>query len=149
MANELVGAEAYLFAKLSGDAALAAIVGARIYRQVAPDKDPATGLTPAYPLIAFHRQGGIDTIGPGATRIFAKPLYLVRVLGEAGGIAALRAAADRIDAVLTDTTPETITVGGVAYAISGCCREQPFDMTEFVEGRRIEHLGGLYRIYLR
>jgi hypothetical protein len=146
--NELVGAAAWLYARLSGDATLQAEVGQRIYADFAPDTDPATGDPPAYPLVVFHEQSTApDTLGAGAARVLTQPLYCVKVIGEGVGYPALQAAADRIDALLSPVSGQSVTIGGQTYTV-GSYRERPLAHAAPENGIRYSYLGGLYRLVI-
>jgi hypothetical protein len=142
MAQELVGADAFIYATLAGDTALAAIVGTRIYADVAP----SLPTPPTYPLVLFSLQSSRDVVGIGTYRAMTTPTYLVRVIGKGGGFGAIQAAADRIDALLTVRAVQSVTIGGVTFSILGSVRERPFQRSEEPEGILYRHLGGFYRL---
>ena len=146
MANELIGAFNWLVNRLTGDSALTAIVGARVWAEFAPDVDPATDARPAYPFVLFHLQAAEDVRGVSTVRVLTRPLLCVKVLGQAP-YEDLQAAADRIDAVLHAAPGSTFSFGGDTYTVAACLRERPLAYSEFpAPGVRISHLGGLYRV---
>lgn len=136
MPAETFTAARWLYAKLAGDAALAAALGGadRVWQELADQGS-------AMPYVVFQYQGGSDVAGVGTARIMANLLYLVRVVGG-GAHSELEAAADRIDAVLHGASGP---VGdGIVFA---CVREQPISYTETSDGKVYRHVGGLYRLF--
>ena len=86
---------------------------------------------------------GEDVRGTGATRIMARPLYLIKAVTQGGSVMALQTLVDRIDSLLHGLK------GGTADAtIQSCVRERPFRMTTVEDpGNTVyQHLGGEYRL---
>lgn len=127
--------EQWLYTTLAADTALTALVGTRIYSHVAPNE--AT-----FPLVVFGLQTAEDVMGVGPARIMAQAVYVVRVIGQTGSFGALKAAADRLDAVLHGASGSA--GDGVVLA---CVRTQPFEMVETIAGVQYRHLGGLFRLW--
>lgn len=140
MANQLVGAAAFIASRLKADTALAAIVGDRVYHDAAPQGA-------AYPFCLFNCLAATDTLGNDAALIFSRPLYAVRVVVDGNSLAGAQAAANRIDAVLPGRNV-AVTIGGVAYQVHGCHREEPLVYQEEAGGKTYTHLGGKYRLHL-
>lgn len=148
MANELFGATSFLYATLTGDTALVAQLGRRWYKDFAPDRDPATGNPPLYPLGLYSLQSpGQDVMTAGNVRVLTRPLYLVRVCAEGTGAAALQVAADRVDDLLKGVQAQSVTIGGQTWRVS-CYRERPHEEAYAKNGVRYDMLGGLYRFIL-
>lgn len=132
--TELYDIETYIYGRLSGDSALTAAVAARIYPEK-PDEDAA------YPLVVFARQSGLTMLGNSGAILWGNYLYQAEVWGETRSLNDLKAAADRIDALLHN--PDGATVNG-ARIVS--LREQPMGRNDDTEGVFRRSAGGLYRI---
>ncbi len=137
MAETLV-AESWLYTVLAADAALAAVVGNRIYGYLAP-------ATAAMPYVVYQQQAAHDVRGTGPTRIMAAMLYVVKVIAETNTFTgSLETAANRIDAVLQAASGTNVRGNVVA-----CVREQPFSLVESTADGQYRHLGGIYRLWAR
>lgn len=133
--SESTAIDRWLNTVLAADAALAAVVGTRIYADQAPDSAPL-------PVVIYQVQSSRDLMALGAHRVWANTLYVVRGIAQTiayGGN--LITIADRIDAVLHAASGSTVE--GEVYE---CVREGEFRMTETANGVQYRHLGGLYRI---
>ncbi len=136
--QESFRAEQWLYSVLSGDAALAALVGTRIYGYVAP-----TGS--ASPFVIYSHQGSHDVRGVGAVRILNSMVYQVKGVGQGSSMSAVKAIADRIDALLHATSGTTDD-----GRILSCVREQTISYVEIdPSGMRWDHCGGLYRLQVQ
>jgi hypothetical protein len=135
----LQAAENRLYARLSGDAAVAGLVGARIYASLASQGA-------SFPLVLFNYQGGQDlhAVGSGG-RIWTRSLYLVKAVCEGGSYGPAAAIAGALDAAL-EGYEDTVTLSGVAYHVSVAGRETPVRYTEGSEGKIYRHSGGIYRL---
>lgn len=122
-----------IYDKLAGHAALAALVGTRIYRQEAPPD--AT-----YPLVIYqHQAGGDDNETPARA---LSPLYGIRGVSkvsadEAGDVA------DAIDGAMH---MQTLTVTG--WTNYWTARTSLLRYTENTESTQKWHAGAFYRIRL-
>ncbi len=133
--QESARVEEWLYTVLSGDAALAALVSG-VYGYLAPQGT-------ASPWVTFSHQAGTDVMVVGTARIMTNFLYQVKATGSGESMAALKAVADRIDAVL-QAASGTVSDG----RIISCVREQDLVMVETdLSGTRWNHAGGIYRIY--
>lgn len=138
--NEVPRLHTWLRTILMADATLNAAVGGRIYRGHAP-------VNASFPCVVYAMLSpGDDVLGNGPDRIWAKPLYLVKVVGEGNNLLALQTIADRIDVVLHGV------VGGSSSGIQidYCIRKRPFYMDE-TEGADtvFQHLGGEFELGVR
>jgi hypothetical protein len=131
MTMEIQIANEWLYATLSADAALMAIVSDRIYEYPAPK-------SATYPLVAFQFQDGQDLMVVNAMRVWSNLLYLVRGVSKSDSAVEVKNIADRIEAVLH-------RAGG--SGVAACMREAPFRMVEVIDPVKYQHMGGLYRIY--
>jgi hypothetical protein len=144
--NELIGAQAWLDSVLKGDATLRGYLARRWWADAAPETDPATLAPPAYPLGIYTLVSTVDRRRL-SQRVLTEAVYRVVVIGEGGGIAALQAAASRVDALLNDKSAQAITIGGESFTV-GCYREAPYYRPCWENGVRFEHVGGLYRVII-
>jgi hypothetical protein len=145
LANELVPLASYVTSRLTGDGALAAIVAARCFADLAPEVDPATGLAPVYPLLIWHLQAVRDINALGMNRVMTLPLLCVKVVGQDTGYAGIQAAADRVDARLHKAPGQSVTFGGATITVAGAYREQPLMYSKPEDGVLYSYLGGIYR----
>ncbi|HLZ64388.1 MAG TPA: hypothetical protein VKR06_46250 [Ktedonosporobacter sp.] len=134
LSEVMLGIE-YLYAALSVDSALTALVPGGVWRGLA---DPGT----ATPFIVIAHQAGTDSIAFGAVRALTSMLYQAKVVGPANNSADLATAAARLDTLITTAVPIGIS-GGL---IKSCYREQPLLVDETVTGEKWANIGGLYRI---
>lgn len=133
--NEIVRAQEWLRATLN---TAPAVSGGRIFPDVAPQ-----GAEPPYTV--FQYQGGGDLMESGAARVWSSLLFLVRVIDKTNTIgAALRTAADEIDARLHDKSGTTAD-----GRVVSCVRTEPFQLAEVDQGVQYRHLGGIYRLYVQ
>lgn len=148
--NPIPVIEKTIYSLLSGDGALAALVGARIWSTVGPEIDPATGLLPAYPQVIYQQQSpGAPTRLVGGGVLMDQPLYFIRAVGLRSAYASTRQAAARIDALFNILVPIGKTdPDGQAFVV-GAVREQPMaDAIFSKDGRMFDSLGALYRFYV-
>jgi hypothetical protein len=127
--------DAWLYATLTGDATLTALVAGRVHRLRLPQDG-------AYPAVVFAHQGGSALLAGGGVRVWSDLVYLVKAVGQGGGAAGLKAAADRIDALLHAARGSV--AGGVIVA---CVLEAEVAYDEDRNGIVYQHLGAQYRIY--
>lgn len=130
---ETARAYAWLYSTLTGDATLQALVGTRVYRDVAP-------AAASYPLVVFSLQAGTDLMVVGATRVWSNLVCVVRAVGLAQTYATLQQIASRIDELLH---------AAVGTDVLMCVREVPIDYTETDYGESYAHVGGQYRLLVR
>jgi hypothetical protein len=141
--------QALLVSLLSGDATLQAACGSRIYQDFAPEVDPATGQPPLFPILVFSLQSSRDTLGNSAQRIQSRPVFLVKVIGERSGTAALFPLVNRIDALLNRTDYATVRIAGVDYSVGGSYRQRGISYKEVSRsGIDYYHCGGLYEFFV-
>jgi hypothetical protein len=127
--------DAWLATVLGGDATLLAAAPGGVHADVAPEGT-------ASPWVVWFQVAGEDTRGMGAARIMADLLYEVRVTGRNCGYGALKAAANRVDALLHQAATTTNADG----TIIGCLREDTVRFSE-QDGETIyRHLGGTFRV---
>lgn len=141
--------QALIVSLLSGDATLSAACGNRIYQDFAPQGDPATGNPPAFPVLIFGLQSTRDTLGNSAQRIQSRPVFLIKVVGERSGTAALFPLVNRIDALFNRTDYATVTINGTAYSVGGSYRQRGVSYKELSRnGVDYYHCGGLYEFFV-
>jgi hypothetical protein len=132
----------WLYATLTGDGALAAVVGTKVYADLPPQTEPPVSL----PFVVFTMLSGVDLRVVGTYRVWANCTYKIVGMAEANSFAGnLKTMADRIDAVLDAKQGSNVT--GIIYS---CVREMPIRLTEPPQdGRVIRQLGGIFRIQAR
>ena len=136
MAVEIVSVDQWIYEALAADGQLAAVVGSRIFADVAPQDA-------AMPQVIFQMQAAQpDSVGVGGTRILTNGLWLVKAIDQTESYAGLlKTAADRIDTVLHGLVGDTVSW----VTVDNCVRQEPFRMAEDdPSGRQYRHLGGLY-----
>jgi hypothetical protein len=124
-----------LYAKLSGDATLAALLSGAtaVYHAVAPEEA-------IYPLVVLHRQGGRkeETFGGEAWR---DAPWLVKGVCQDGTSNPVDRIADRIDTLLDRGT---LTIAGCRLVDAS--HQSDVEYVETVEGRQYRHAGSIYRL---
>ncbi len=124
----------WLYGTLSGSRTLMSDCPGGVHRDLAP-------VGSATPYIIVSRAGGADVVTATATRIYSDDRYQVKVVGPASVWATIEAAYDLLDSLINQQG--NYATGGT---ILSCYREQPFHVTELVDGQPWDNLGGLYRI---
>lgn len=130
MANEELKTAEWIVSRIEGDTSLEA------YFESIPENK-------SLPAVRFHVQGRTDQRGLGtpANRIMTTIDWLVVVVREGLGVAALVPLADALDGALH----------GKSGSVSGlqvikCVRLEPFTLLEVLDtGVHYRHAGGLYR----
>lgn len=124
----------WLYATLTGDATLAALVPGGWHRWQG-------GRGAAYPLGVYRFQGGSDLAAIGAARrVWVEAVYTVYAVGAGAG-ADVDDAAARIDALLLGK--QATVTGGL---IVSCTRDGPIELAPIENGIQREISGGTYRI---
>jgi hypothetical protein len=132
--SESTVTDAWLYTTLTEDGTLAALVGDRVYADLAPGDA-------AHPLVVFALQSSVDLLAVGAVRVWAEQVYQVQAIGEGSAYAALAAVADQVDTLLHRASG-TVTAG----TVWSCVREGELRYTETDRGVTYHHLGALWRI---
>lgn len=136
--SEIDAADKWITAKLTGDTALAALVGARIYDGEAP---PGAG----YPLVTWTAASPPrDVMAEGGERILSVAVYLVQAFAQGRDYDPLRPIAKRIDQILHQARG-TVTDG----VVFGCVRESAIKLPEMRDGQSYRRLGGYYRLWVQ
>jgi hypothetical protein len=134
--DELSRIDEWLTATLLADAAVTAIVGQRVYGELAPPSS-------SWPHVLFQQQASSDVMGAAQNRIMVDAVYLVRGVHEAesfGG--AVKALADAITAALHAEAGATTDA-----LILACTRARPFRLVELDNGgAQYRHAGSIFRI---
>lgn len=137
MSSEVMLGFLYLESTLAGDGTLAGYAPGGVHRALAP-------IATAPPFTIMGYMAGTTTTNFGAIRGYVSALYQVKAVGPATAMAALVAAAGRIDTLITTSVPVNVT-GGI---IKSCVQTQPIEMDETVNGEQWTNVGGLYRIMI-
>lgn len=146
MASEDVAAESWALNTLATDGILSGVLSGRWYPDVAPGKDPDTGLPPEYPFGIISLHATTDGMAMGRERIWAKPLLFVRVIGQDGGYGEVVPLADRADAILHKAASASVTIGDTEYKIQDSHRERSFHHSWAEDGVQYFMAGGFYRM---
>lgn len=136
---EVVTVDRWLYGVITGDATLAGIIGTRAYgHSVPPEAEP--------PFVMWTLASpGEDVMTVNTTRIWANPLYDIRLVMAAEDYTPLETGVAALDAAL-----HRASGSNVSGVIVGCVREAPFAMPEFGQGAsQLRHLGGRYRIFVQ
>lgn len=136
--NEVRGSETYILARLNANATLVGLVGDRIYRGKAPE-------SATLPFVLFSFVAGVDRLGADATRVFTRPIYLVKAVGSGDAPEATADIATEIDKAL-HKAPASVPVAGLQ--VMGCHRLELVNFEEDVNGVRYYHIGGQYRLFV-
>lgn len=144
MANdvtEVQAAKKWLYDSLHGDTTIATAVSARIYDSYVPEP-PANRV---YSYIVYNFMAGTDVDGLGTNRIFARPLFQVRLVTNGRPTTSDRLVEKRIDIVLQNAVHQP---SGDYYFSAR--REQPIDRAELdtATGKQYGNIGGLYRLWI-
>lgn len=108
----------------------------RVYQDMAP-RDAE------FPVIIYQCQDPPrDVRGVGLTTVMVDTLYLVKAVAQVDAYAPLAPIASVIHAALTTSIGGSVGDGSVFTSV----RERQFALTEVDDGKKVRHLGGLYRI---
>lgn len=137
--NEVQAGALHLYAKLSGAAAVTALVSTRIYDDVAPQ-----GAT--LPYLRYHLPTPAqDTLATLAHRLLSTQRWTVLAWAESGSYAEADAIALAADNALHQTTGSQV-ISAVTYTILGCYRRSSVRFTQLNAGRTIRVVGGTYDV---
>jgi hypothetical protein len=127
--------ETAVYNKLAGASGLVTVLGGTaIYSRLAPQNaDP--------PYVVFQVQSpSVPRWTMGGTA-YENLLYTVRAVTEGPTLAQAGSIDHQINLALND---QSLTISGYTHMV--CRRESGVDYTEIVDGKRLNHLGGIYRI---
>lgn len=128
-------AEAWLYATLSADEELQALVGDRFTGTL-------SAVTLAPPYVHFLQQSTLDIIGVGGIRISTDNLYVVKGVSQGNSWDDVLPIAQRIDYLIHRPNSVMLQGGGSLT----CIRERSFQAAEVDGSIAYRHLGGVYRI---
>jgi hypothetical protein len=135
--NESREAAKWIYQSLTADSALVALVGARIYREVAPE-------SATFPLVLFWSTGGSDLLGNDAARIWTEATFTIEAVCDGASADKAEAIAARISALFDRASGATTTA-----RILSCVRESPTDSIDQDGGTLYPRLGGSYRLQIQ
>ena len=137
MSHEPTRIDQWLYATLTGDTQLAALLPGGWHTPAAPE-----GTTGRYGVFSHYDPD--DVTSHNGTRIMVRPVYTVRAVADVESYdAGLEASADRIDALLQRSAGGTARTAAIFTSV----RRYPYqDMTLF-EGKQFRSLGGVYEIF--
>lgn len=134
--DELTRIDEWITAALLADTAVTAVVGQRVYGELAPPSS-------SWPHVLFQQQASSDVMGAAQNRIMVDAVYVVRGVHQAesfGG--AVKALADAITAALHAAAGSTSDA-----LVLACTRERPFRLVELDNGgAQYRHSGAVFRI---
>lgn len=139
-ANAIPKIEAWILAQLTGDSALAALVGTRIWKDFAP----IGASYAAYPFVVFSmRPGSYYLQGVGECRLLTRADYLIKIVTEGYPTDAQIVALDRFDEVIGKQSAATL--GGFLFSGRGI---SPVNYTEPRPGTPhfYNHAGSVFQI---
>jgi len=137
--SELEAASQWLYGTLTSNQGVAALVGNRVYRAVAPQGAQL-------PCVVFHHAGGTVRNSVGASaRVWSRPQFVVR--GVDAGEAFPDAVARAVDAALIGASG-TVAVGGRTYAVFVAGLVEHVELEAVVNGVRYNQVGGRYQLFV-
>lgn len=139
--DEIEQAKKWIYDSLIANSDILAAVSTRVYSDYVPEP-PASRV---YPYVLFDYLGGADVDALGTWRIFARPLFQVRVVTDGRPTTTTRKVSKRIDDVLQVT--QSVVSGEFQFSAR---REQPISRveTDAGTGKKYHNLGGLYRVWI-
>ncbi len=139
--SELDVIDRWLFARLTGDLALMALLGKDPDGLCVFDTKPSRGAVMPFVVYQLYSSGN-DVTTANRTRIMAEPLYLVKAVCPGPSFGPVRPIANRIDDLLHKASGTN--ADGV---VLGCARERPYKMLEEQGKQSFAWLGGFYRLW--
>jgi len=137
VAAESVSVDQWIYALLSGDTPLTALISTRIYSEIAPE-------TAIYPLVIYRATTMHDWLELGGVRGVVQPTYDVFAVDQTESYLVVKPIADRLDALLHRATG---TADGVI--IYQCLRQREHRTKGYTNGRGYCQLGGTYALQAR
>ena len=137
--NEMGLTADFVYEQLTGDVTLAALVGSRVYRNLAP---PGAAL----PYVIFGFVASVDRNNVGSRSImFTRPILDIKGVVAGTDSAAADAIADAIHGAVNGKQRLDVSVGELI--ILGCRRENIIEFVELTEDQQYCHRGGEYRLF--
>lgn len=142
--TEIQQAKKWIYDSLLANSDILAAVSTRIYDTRVPEP-PASRV---FPYIVFDYLGGTDVDALGTSRLFARPLFQIRVVADVTD-APISTTVRTVDKRIDDVLQVAVYVASGDYYFTAR-REQPVDRseTDTTTGRRYHNLGGLYRLWI-
>jgi hypothetical protein len=125
--SDLIDVAEWLYSRLAADQVG---VANRVYRNVAPN-------SATLPLVLFSYIQGGDVLGVNVARIMTNGRWLIRAVNKTPSGKALETIADAINSQLHRQS---------GTGVHACWREEPFEMTEVIDGEQYQYLGAFYHI---
>lgn len=133
MPVETFAADAWLFGTLNADPLLAG----KVHDALAPqDSVP--------PYVVFQQQSGTDVLTANRSRVMANLLYVVRVIGQGASFAALKALAQRVDALL-----QRASGSNADGTVLSSHREEPMKRAYTEQGVAYREVVLTYRLFVQ
>lgn len=138
--NELGLTAEFLFQQLTGHEPLADLVGARVYRDLAP---PGAAL----PYVIFGFVAGVDRNAMGSRSImFTRPHFDIKGVVRGTNSADADAIADAIHGAVNGKQRLDVAVGELV--VLGVRRESLIEFPELLDDVQYLHRGGTYRCFV-
>lgn len=149
--HELNGVDQFLWQTLSANAALLALLAVQpapapnvapplgIYAELAPE-----GAVPPFLIFQMLSSPDRNCVG-NDSRMFTRPLYLIKSLTLGSSLVPAEQIAKQIDISMLGARGN---VTGENIGVLGTFREEPIRYTEVDEGVRWIHCGGRYRMFV-
>lgn len=128
----ILNADKWLFATLTGDATLAAAIGARVYVDVAPQSNTQ------YPYIVMQMVSSVQVAEIGVERVMDDEVWQVALVSNAPSYVSLETIADRIKTVLHKAS---------GTGVIGCVFEQLLRFSEDEAGHVYKTIVLEFRIF--
>ena len=135
--NESREAAKWIYGRLVADAATVALVGANVYRDVAPE-------SATYPLVLLWPTGGSDLAVTGAIRVWSEVTFTIEAICDGASADKAEAIATRIYALFDRASGST-----AAARVLSCVRESTIDGVDTDGDSIYPRLGGSYRLQIQ
>jgi hypothetical protein len=137
--NELGLCAEFLFEQLTGHGPLVALVGDRVYRDLAP---PGAVL----PYVVFSFVAGVDRNAVGSRSImFTRPIWDIKAIVQGTDGAAADAIADAVHGAVNGK--QRLDVADGELVVLGVRRESLLEFPELRDDVQYLHRGGTYRVF--
>lgn len=127
----ILNADRWLFKSLTENSDLQALIGSRVFVDVAPEGTE-------YPFVVFQFVHSAPVDNNSVERIMNDELWLVRSVGMGNSYTGLEPIANLIENILHKATGD---------GVIGAVQEEEFRYSEFENGVHYKHIGHYYRIF--
>lgn len=142
--KELYEIDRWIRSRLASGTALCDLIGGtaapRIYSGIAPDNA-------SFPFVLYDIQDTRDAAGIAGERGCVVADYVVRAVTDEPSYDGGAAIMAHVDGLLHQQSGSVVIGTVTVLEVLGCIRMHSVRYLEFEEGRRYNHLGGIYRIW--